>query len=262
MMKKIIIFAIFLSFCTFAFSQSLDISENEHLTMSTLWFQKSAEMHALYYQAFNIATLRLEQKLENANPEKKYAVVCDIDETLVDNSPFEGKCILENFSFSDSLWYAWTSLEIAEALPGALEFAQFAASKGVIVFYVSNRKVIQLEATMNNMKNLGFPNIEEQYFLLKTTTSDKEERRNSVSEEYEILLYCGDNLGDFSNIFDNRKDNYGIDLVIDSQKMFGDQFIVLPNPMYGAWENAIYNGNHSLKPSEKNKLRKELLKSF
>lgn len=260
-MKSVLTFILVATFSLNILAQE-NISDNEHLTMATLWFQKSAEMKALYYQAYNLAQLRLDQKLENADPEKQYAVVCDIDETLLDNSPVEAKIILENYSFSDSLWQAWTRLEKAEALPGALEFTQYAASKNVKVFYVSNRSTEELEWTMNNMAALGFPNIEKEFFLLKTTTSDKKERREKVRENHEILLFCGDNLGDFTSIFDDRADNYSLDEVDNFKKEFGDRFIVLPNPMYGTWEKAIYGGTNRIPSEEKNKLRKETLISF
>jgi 5'-nucleotidase (lipoprotein e(P4) family) len=260
-MKSILIILTLSALSCGVFAQN-NVSKNEHLTMATLWFQKSAEMKALYYQAFNLAQLRLDQKLQNSDENIKYAVVCDIDETLLNNSPVEAKIILDNMSFSDSLWNSWTSLSKAEALPGALEFAKYAASKNVKVFYLSNRKVIELEWTMKNMKELGFPNVEEEFFLLKTNTSDKEERREKARENYEILLYCGDNLGDFSSVFDDRSANYDLDEVDEYKNDFGDKFIVLPNPTYGTWEKAIYGGTNRISPEEKNKLRKEALISF
>lgn len=239
-----------------------NLSKNEHLTMATLWYQKSAEVRALYYQAFNLAKLRLDQKLINADPNKKYAVVCDIDETLLNNSPVEAKIVLDEIPYSDSLWLAWTSLAKAEALPGALDFAKYAASKNVKVIYLSNRNIVELEPTMKNMKDLGFPNVEEKYYYLKTNTSNKEPRREEVRKEFEILLFCGDNLGDFSNVFDDRSENLGFDDVDNLKEEFGDRFIVLPNPTYGTWEKAIYDGNYGLSPEERNEKRKEALISF
>jgi predicted secreted acid phosphatase len=49
-------------------------------------------------------------------------------------------------------------------------------------------------------------------------------------------LYCGDNLGDFSSVFDDRSANYDLDEVDEYKNDFGDKFIVLPNPTYGTWE--------------------------
>ena len=63
----------------------------------------------------------------------------------------------------------------------------------------------------------------------------------------------GDNLGDFSEIFevDNTKERN--DLVDQNKKYFGDKFIVLPNAMYGNWEGAVYDGNMRLPAAEKKK---------
>jgi predicted secreted acid phosphatase len=46
-----------------------------------------------------------------------------------------------------------------------------------------------------------------------------------------------------------------------ARQKFSTQFIVLPNPMYGDWESAIYNYNPLLKEGEKAKLRREALRT-
>ena len=92
-MKSFLLFITLSVLSLGVFAQN-NISENEHLTMSTLWFQKSAEMKALYYQAFNLAQLRLDQKLQDSDENKKYAVVCDIYEKQLEKSPVVSKNIL------------------------------------------------------------------------------------------------------------------------------------------------------------------------
>ncbi|MCK4662293.1 MAG: 5'-nucleotidase, lipoprotein e(P4) family [Bacteroidales bacterium] len=239
-----------------------EISENEHLVMSVLWYQKSAEMKALYYQTFNLAMMMLDEHLASLDPELKPAVICDIDETLLDNSPFEGKCINENISYSSETWKNWSDKTSAKALPGAIEFTNYAKHKNVEVFYISNRKIDELDSTMSNMKKLNFPFIDKEHFLLKTKTSDKTERRNKISKNYEIILLIGDNLGDFSEIFNERYQNFGFEIVEQNIDEFGNRFIILPNPMYGNWESAIYGGTYNLPNEEKNIKRKENIVSY
>jgi len=239
-----------------------EITSQDHLTMAVLWYQQSAEMRALYYQGFNLAKLRLNEKVINSKLNNKKAVVVDIDETMLDNSPFEGKCIETGDVFTNESWTNWTMLAKAKALPGAVEFSKYSESMGVEVFYISNRSVSEYENTLKNLQAGGFAFADSFHLLLKETDSSKKSRREKVSENYEIILLIGDNLGDFSEIFDDRSQNKGFDLVEQYKKDFGNSFIVLPNPMYGTWEKPIYNFTRDLPEEEKYKLRKSSLISY
>ena len=66
----------------------------------------------------------------------------------------------------------------ATAMPGALEFLKYAESRNVEIFYVTNRKMVGYEGTEKNLKALGFPNVDPKHLLLRTGSSDKQERRN------------------------------------------------------------------------------------
>ncbi len=219
-------------------------NSNEHLVMGTLWYQRSAECRALYYQAFNIAKISLDNQLKSTKNKLPKAVVVDIDETVVDNSPFTVHCIRTGKPYTKALWKEWTDKACAKATPGSLEFLKYAASKGVEVFYISNRNVNATEPTLKNLKALGFPFADKKHFLLKTTTSDKTERRNKVAKTHDILILAGDNIGDFDVLFEDRSKDYGFHQVDSLRKMFGAKYIVLPNPMYGGWERqAFKNAN-------------------
>jgi 5'-nucleotidase (lipoprotein e(P4) family) len=212
--------------------------------MSVLWFQKSAEMRALFVQGYNIAREKLIEANSVRGADKPLAVVADIDETILDNSPFEGWQITTGNAFSDSTWTRWTDMAVAKALPGALEFARLADSLGVEIFYVSNRTVSDaLESTITNLKSAGFPYADREHILLKDDTSSKISRRKKILETHDIILLIGDNLGDLDGIFENRDRNFGFDSVDSLSGYFGEKFIILPNPMYGTWEKpAIITG--------------------
>ena len=89
--------------------------DQDHLIMSVLWFQKSAEMRALFLQGYNIATERLVDAAgkKGARP---LAVVADLDETILDNSPYEVWLINTGNGFSDANWKEWTDRAEAKAL--------------------------------------------------------------------------------------------------------------------------------------------------
>jgi len=237
------------------------INSSDHLEMATLWFQSSAEAAALYHQAFNLAKIRLDEKIKQSKKgDKKLAIITDLDETAVDNSPFQAKLIKENKQYSSKSWNAWVNEERAKAMPGAVEFYNYAVEQGVHVVYLSNRDHATLDVTIENMKKLGFPNCIPENYLLKKEKSDKTERRAVVTKDYEVLLYLGDNLLDFDEFFAKRDESdLGRNLVEENKASFGDKFIVFPNPMYGAWEKAVYKDSYKHSQEEKVKMRKSTL---
>ena len=109
---------------------------------------------------------------------------------------------------------------------------------------------------MKNLKALGFPQVREDHVLLKTVDSDKEPRRRRVREGHRIVLLIGDNLNDFDSIFMNKGVDDRFSAVDELKDRFGRLFIVLPNPMYGAWEGAVYNYNWRMPPKRKIEARK------
>lgn len=236
-------------------------SINEHLVIATLYHQRAAEMKALTYQAYNIARCRLDEKLKETDNPANLAIVLDIDETVLDNSPYEAKTILENINYPEG-WDVWMNLANADALPGAVDFLNYANQHGVGIFYITNRKEKYRGQTMKNLLEKGFPQAVNDHLLLRTEGSGKEKRRNTVSENYEIFLLLGDNLSDFDMIFDKKSTLERSDGVDDLKDEFGKRFIILPNTMYGDWLSAIYNHDHSLDNQQKSEKHKQHLIDF
>lgn len=247
--------------CSNLVSDSKHNMEQENLTLATIWYQNSPEVKALYYQGFNIAKERV-LEFKQTESVKPKAVVVDIDETMVDNSSFQGKMIKTGKPFTPEMWSEWVSLEKAEALPGAVEFSQFCKAEGVEVIYLSNRTLDELDATMRNMQKLGFAFINPENFYLKDETSKKENRREQVAEKFEIILLLGDNLNDFAEVFENRTNNWGVSVVDEQREQFGRRFIAFPNPMYGDWEKNIYNYERVENEKTSFTLRRGTVKSF
>ena len=207
----------------------------DQLLLATLWFEKSAEMKALYYQCYNNAEAALTENLARGDRDKPAAVVLDIDETVLDNSPFQGWQILKGENFSQEDWGRWVDMAMAAPLPGAVEFTRFADSLGVEVFYISNRTTAQFASTIANMTALGFADADSTHLLLRGSSSSKVERRAEIEKGYEILLLIGDNLADLDSVFERRGDDLGFADVETRKGLFGRRYIILPNPMYGTW---------------------------
>jgi len=227
----------------------------DYMLMAVLWYQTSAEMRALCYQAFNSARLSLDEAVLINKGQKKLAVVVDIDETMVDNSPYEAQNVLGNFGYPEG-WGKWIDQASATAIPGAVEFMKYAVSKGVDVFYVSNRKIAEKDATIKNMLALGFPMIDDEHLLLRDKTSSKNERRDKVESTHQIILLIGDNMNDFSGIFENKTVDDRFAVTDENKSEFGKRFIVLPNPMYGDWESAVLKYNFKQTNEQKDSVRK------
>jgi len=211
----------------------------EHNTLyATLYNYYAAEYQALTYQAYNMGKERLLEIRKNDPENTKLAVVVDIDETILNNTPYEAKMMLENKGYSSETWTEWCNLGVAEPVPGALEFLKYADSLGFNIFYITNRKKKFVEeGTIANVQKIGFPQAVKDHFLLREGDRSKESRRQAVSENYEIVLLAGDNLGDLyedSGVFTEREQ-----LMLSHKEDFGKKFLVLPNAMYGTWVSAI-----------------------
>ncbi len=215
--------------------------ENEAV-MAVNWFQTSGEYKALSYQAFNTAKESFLKIRTNYIGENKLAVVVDLDETMVDNSPYAAWRILEGKSFSGTTWDERLDARDAKAIAGAIEFSKFINSNGGEMFYVSNRTTGKLKETMKNLKSLGFSKVNKDHIYLKETTSDKTKRREEIkSRGYEIAMLVGDQLTDFSNEVYHRSNDYRNDFADSNNMKFGKNWIVIPNPTYGDYEGSGVN---------------------
>lgn len=247
--------------CKQSVDKAISTPIREHSIQSVLWYQESSEYQALCHQSFNIAKLYLDNNLKNHTDSiKPIAIITDIDETILDNSPFNAKMIQMDVEYSKEMWFDWGKKESARAVPGALDFFKYVKSKNVEVFYVSNRDVRQKPETILNLKKLGFPYIDEKHFLLKDSTSKKQSRRDYVLNSHNVIMYLGDNLSDFSDLFDGIDRRTSIDRL---KSKFGFEFIVLPNPMYGDWESKeIYSGRYDWTIHQKDSIRKARLTAY
>jgi 5'-nucleotidase (lipoprotein e(P4) family) len=128
----------------------------------------------------------------------------------------------------------------AKAVPGSVDFLNYAVSKGVKIFYVSNRDEVQKQATLDNLKSVGFQDVSADNVLLRTAESGKDARRAVASARHRIVMLVGDNLDDFASAFERKSVADRFAEVDKARDQWGRNFIVLPNAMYGTWENAIY----------------------
>jgi 5'-nucleotidase (lipoprotein e(P4) family) len=236
------------------------------LLNAELWMQSAVEYRANCLTVYALARTRLDEALADKSwtafdqtgdyKTLPPAVILDLDETAIDNSPYEAGLAVSGSDFDSKSWDAWTRAEQAKAIPGAVEFTAYAAAKGVKVFYVSNRNAEQKEATRRNMQALGFPmggNVDT--FLMQKdrpewAASAKGVRIAYIAKDYRVLLLFGDNIGDFSDKYNGsiaeREQTFAA-----LKAHFGHDWMMLANPSYGSWESAAYDHNFKLSADEK-----------
>lgn len=237
-------------------------TNDEESVMAVLFQQQSAEYRALCLQAYHLAKARLKQSLKE-NSKMPLAVITDLDETALDNGPEYAWMYQHNATFDPKQWNEWCNMKKADSIPGSVSFFKFADANKVDIYYVSNRDTSQIAATMENMKNLGFPQLDRKHFLFKDSKeSSKESRRKAIAANHNIVLLLGDNLNDFAALFEARSISDRKADVDKNAAEWGEKFVVLPNAIYGEWENALYDYRHGLNIEQKDSMRRMKLKSF
>lgn len=231
----------------------------------TLWMQHGAGYVAASVQTYALAREAMRRALEDSSHTAALeqegrdvsglapAVILDVDETVLDNAPYNARRILAGSAYTPESFAAWTREAAAEPVPGALAFTRAADSLGVAVFYVTNRDHGWEEPTARNLRRWGFP--------LDTTTdhlltegeregwgSDKTSRRAWVARDHRVLILVGDDLNDFVHARGST-DTYR--RALDAHRgRFGDSWFMLPNPTYGSWEGAVTGFGSGLAPEE------------
>lgn len=235
----------------------LNVSLNAKL-YTAFFQQRAAEYRALCFQGYNIARMRIDAY--TAKTEKPKAIITDIDETILDNSPYAVKQAYQGIEYTQNSWYDWTEKSQADTMPGAAAFLQYAAAKGLQIFYVTNRMDKEREATLVNLKKFGLPNADPIHLYTRTDTSSKEARRLQIMERYEMVLLMGDNLADFSNMFDKKTEQQRTANTNILNSEFGNKFIIFPNVNYGDWEQALFKSAKT--QGQKDSVLQSVLKSY
>ncbi len=252
---------------------------NDNLN-AVLWMQRSQEYRANALQTWRAAAAQLDRALADRSwtallPQEggsqqsarlKPAVVVDVDETVLDNSPYQARLVRNGGSYDDVSWDAWVSEGKAGAVPGAVEFAQAAAAKGVTMIYITNRTEHMKDVTLANLRRLGFPVAGDDVYLgldkyvpgCEQEGSEKACRRQLVAQQYRVLMQFGDQLSDFAAIGVNTQ--AGRDALLQAhQGWFGQRWWMLANPTYGGWEPAQFNNAWSLPEAERRAAKRAAL---
>ena len=258
-----------------ASAQKTASSGPNDLLNAALWQQGSVEAKANAIAVYALGRMQLDAAVADKSAsaidqsdagEKPVAVILDLDETVLDNSAYESGLVTSDSNYASKTWDKWTKAEDAKAVPGSLDYAEYANSKGVKVFYVTNRKADQEDATRANMKALGYPmggNVDT--FLMQGEEpdwkSDKSSRRDHIAKDYRVVQMFGDNFNDFTA--EARGTPAERQAAFETLKShFSKDWFMLANPTYGSWESATYDNNYRLPDPEKRALKVKALQPW
>ena len=265
-------------YCTIFFSNAplaseIDNSYQSQSLLAVLFKRTSAEFKANTFQVYSSAQKNIDKALEDKswtailNQSDDYhslppAIILDIDETVLDNSEHQVRSIKNGTSYPIG-WKEWVSEESASALPGVKDYLSYADAKGIKIFYVTNRTHDLEEYTRNNIKALGLPFDSDVDVLLmkneKGWTSDKTSRRNLIKKDFRVIQIFGDQLDDFIPLEEtatsvkSRKD-----LIDKYANMWGEKWFMIINPMYGEWEEAIYEHCWDCFPEQNDRIQQRM----
>ncbi len=250
------------------------VAESDLLN-ATLWTQTSVEFKASAMAAYKLAEVMLDRALADKSwtaaleqgsdyQGKPPAVILDVDETVLDNTEYEAWLIKAKKNYSSKTWMPYVDEAISKPIPGSKEFIDYARSKGVEIFYVSNRKAPGEAGTRKNLKDFGYYINEKMDTVLlrgekKEWGSAKSTRRAHVAKDYRVLLLLGDNLGDFvdakgASLADR-------DVILSKYKdNWSSKWITIANPMYGSWEGAAFGYKWKASGDEKRQMKLDSMK--
>ena len=256
-----------------SFANEVENSYQKQSLLAVLFKRTSAEYKANTFQIYSSAKRNIDKALADKswtallNQKEDYqnlppAIILDIDETVLDNSEHQVRSIKNGTSYPTG-WKEWVSEESAGALPGVKEYLSYADAKGIKIFYVTNRTHDLEEYTRNNIKSLELPLDNDVDVLLmkneKGWTSDKTSRRDLISKDYRVIQIFGDQLDDFMPLQDTATTINNRKMLIDNHSnMWGEKWYMLINPMYGEWEEALYEHCWSCFPEESDRVSQRL----
>lgn len=249
---------------------------------AVLWVQASAEYKAVTETIYRAAADKLDLALKEKHwdalaPEERGnaiaglppAVILDVDETVLDNSPYQARLIGNGKEYDEVTWDRWVAEKKAKPVPGVVDFAKAATARGVTLLYLSNRAEHLQAATLENLKAVGLPVKDDSVFLglgtfvenCEQNGSEKNCRRRLAGQKYRVLMQFGDQLGDFVQIVANTQAGRA-QLLDQYDDWFGERWWMLPNPTYGSWEPAIFNNDWAQPRGSRREAKKSALQKM
>lgn len=199
------------------------------------WFRSAAEYRAIAISTYRAATEAVTNAVKG-KARDSWAVILDADETVLDNSVFQRDLSRGTAPFNEELWATFVHQRSSVPVSGAKAFLDHVRELGGRIAIVTNRFAHLCEDTKENFRGQNLPY---DVILCRVEASDKNPRFASVAsgaafedgKEREVVAFLGDNILDFPALKQSLRDEPE-----SAYDAFGKRFFVLPNPMYGSWQ--------------------------
>jgi predicted secreted acid phosphatase len=144
--------------------------------------------------------------------------------------------------FDAPRWDAWeqASVGLIDPVPGAVEAFAALRAAGITPIIISNRQTRFAAQAAQGLAGIGLGTFEPgRTMLLRDAgaTSGKDARRATIAQTWCVIAMAGDQLGDFSDLFNARG------LTPDARRRivqapaiagrWGQGWFLMPNPLYG-----------------------------
>jgi len=188
---------------------------------------------------------------------KPPAVVLDVDETALLNTGYEYSDARGHLSYDAARWERWERSDgrAAVAVPGAAETLAALRAMGVTVIFNSNRSAATASFTEGALARAGLGPVRHgQTLFLKGDAgagSAKDARRARISARWCVLAMAGDQLGDFTDLFNAGLTPPRRRAAAEAPafaRLWGRGWFVLPNPVYGT---ALAGGYDEVFPADR-----------
>ena len=175
--------------------------------------------------------------------DKPLAIVLDADETVIQNLGLEYAFARKGVDYDRELHQRWQSEGVDQLapMPGAVSALRAIREAGVKVIFNTNRDAQHSATTAAALTKAGLgPAVHlDTLFLRGDPPGDREKdgRRRLIAGRYCVLAMAGDQLGDFSDLFNDRslavqeRRRYAAGAPFAS--LWGNGWFMLSNPVYG-----------------------------
>ncbi|CAM3506073.1 HAD family acid phosphatase [Parendozoicomonas haliclonae] len=241
---------------------------HEQTLTASVWQDTEARAH--HRQTFALSREALDQQLAElkaSQPNALPVMFVDIDDMLVDSHTFFNGFISQPWRIHGYRDCAWFMAQHSKPLEGAVEFMNYAASRGVMIHYISARTSHpEIEdVTLTMLRKNRFPVTSKRSVHI---ASDKMAKSQQLLEEYSqgaLNYMVADYMVPVYMAGDKRTDigcPKGADpvrqQVWDEQhgESVGKSLFIQPNTVYGRWETALqFKYDHSPEQEVCNRLQ-------
>ena len=213
------------------------------------YVRDAEEYAALTRMVYRIAGASVTHQAAALPKGENWAVVLDLDETVLDNSPYQLERSAYDLPFDGASWNAWVMRGQAALVPGVSGFIALVRNLGGHVAWISDRAASTTDATRGNLERDGVWKAGD-LLCLKDGPADstKARRRTEVATGQGSCAWAGKPAKVLAFIGDQVKDGPGRgdfpgpgepDSAAGVDAAFGVTSFLIPNPTYGSWTSKV-----------------------